>query len=107
MEKGFSENVSFVDDVSKDGVVTTLSFEGEELITKRSYDATPHLEYAKQAREATDGKRWGEGKLVGHIPPAEYARFLTIKDNKVRMTAIKDWLRTNSQFVMFDKFLIR
>ena len=63
------------------------------------------MKYAALARQDTDGQRWGEGKLVGHIPPLEYARFLAIKDNKERQKAIKTWLRENSGFVMFEKYL--
>lgn len=103
--RGYSENVSFVDGVSRDGVVTTLHFEGDSLITQRTYDAEPHLRYAQQAREATQGQNWGQGKLIGHIPLAEYARFLMIKDNTDRKKAIRAWLRENSAFVMFDKAL--
>ena len=102
---GFEENVSFVDNVSKDGVITNLSFEGEELIVKRTYDATPHLEYARQAREATDGQNWGTGRMIGHIPPVEYAKFLMIKDNVERKKAIMVWLRQNTAFTMFHKAL--
>lgn len=105
MNQGYSENVSVSEGVTADGVETILHFEGESLITQRRYDAQPHLEYARQARQATEGKRWGEGKLVGHIPPAEYARFLGIKNNEERQKAIKAWLRENSGFVMFERYL--
>jgi hypothetical protein len=63
--------------------------------------------YAKEAREATEGKRWGEGRLVGHIPPAQYGKFLMIRDGTERKTAIKKWLIENQQFVMFDRYLKR
>ncbi|OUM01752.1 hypothetical protein [Variovorax sp. JS1663] len=104
---GHEGNVTVDEGVSTQGVRTQLHFEGDSLIVQRSYDAEPHLEYARQAREATEGKRWGEGRLVGHIPPAEYARFLLIRDNGARQAAIKAWLRENSQFVMFEKYLKR
>lgn len=103
---GFSENVSFVDDVSPDGIVTTLHFEGDDLITQHTYDAEPHLRYAQIAREATDGMRWGEGRLIAHIPPAEYARFLTIQDNKERRKAIMEWLRPRTQLHMFHRAFV-
>ncbi|VTU37030.1 hypothetical protein [Variovorax sp. PBL-E5] len=104
---GYEENVTVDEGVSAQGVRTQLHFEGDSLIVQRSYDAEPHLEYARQAREATEGKRWGEGRLVGHIPAAEYARFLLIRDNAQRHAAIKTWLRENSKFVMFDAYLKR
>lgn len=100
---GYSENVSFVDDISPDGVVTTLHFEGDSLITQRTYDAEPHLQYARMARESTAGKNWGEGKLIAHIPPAEYARFLCIQDNAARRKAIMEWLRPRTQLHMYER----
>jgi hypothetical protein len=107
MGRGYEENVTVDEGVNEHGIGTKLHFEGDSLIVQRTYDADPHLAYARQAREATAGQNWGNGRLVGHIPPAEYARFLAIKDNKQRMTAIKGWLRENSQFVMFDRYLKR
>jgi hypothetical protein len=101
----YSENVTLDEGVSRGGVRTQLHFEGESLIVQKTYDATPHLQYAQQAREATDGQRWGEGKLIGHIPPAEYARFLMIRDNAERQKAIKTWLRENPAFCMFHRAL--
>lgn len=102
---GYQENVSIDEGTNADGVKTVLHFEGDSLITQRTYDPTPHLEYARVVRESQDGQRWGEGKLVGHIPPAEYARFLAIKDSAQRQVALKSWLRQNSAFVMFDRYL--
>lgn len=104
-ESSYSENVKVSEGISHDGVETTLSFEGESLIVNKTYDAEPHLKYAEDARIATAGMRWGEGRLVGHIPPAQYGKFLAIRDNKDRMKAIKAWLIENNKFVMFDKFL--
>jgi hypothetical protein len=104
---GYEENVTVDEGVNAHGVRTQLHFEGDSLIVQRSYDAEPHLAYARQAREATEGKRWGEGRLVGHIPAMEYAKFLLIKDNAQRKAAIKAWLRENNQFVMFDRYLKR
>lgn len=90
--------------MSPDGVITKLHYEGDNLITQKTYDAEPHLQYAADAREQTAGKRWGDGRLIGHIPPAEYARFLKITDNQERKKAILAWLRENNKFIMFDGF---
>lgn len=103
--RGFQENVTVDEGVSAQGVRTQFHFEGDSLIVQRTYDAEPHLRYAEAARQATEGQRWGEGKLVGHIPPAEYARFLQIKDNQERKKAIKRWLQENPAFCMFPKYL--
>lgn len=99
------ENVSVHEGTSPDGVETILHFEGDSLITQKRYDAEPHLKYAQAAREATAGQRWGEGKFVAHIPPAQYGKFLLIHDITERKAAIKRWLIENQQFVMFDRYL--
>lgn len=104
MKHGYQENVSVDEGTTADGVRTILHFEGDSLITQRTYDAAPHLDYAKQARQATEGKRWGEGKLIGHIPPAVYGQFLAIKDNQERQKMIRRWLAENRGYVMYDGY---
>jgi len=103
--RGFEENVTIDEGVSNQGIRTQISFEGDELIVKKSFDAAPHLEYAERARQSTAGMNWGEGRLVGHIPPAFYAQILVIKDPQERQKAIKRFLQENPAFVMFDKAL--
>lgn len=87
------------------GIQEITHFQEGEIIVEKRFDAAPHLEYAKQAREATEGKRWGEGRMIGHIPPAFYAKILTIRDRDERDQAIMTFLRENPAFVMFDKAL--
>ena len=102
---GFEENAVIDEGMSRAGVHTQLSFEGDELIIKKSFDARPHLEYAERARQSTDGKRWGEGRLMGHIPPVFYAQILVITDPQERAKAIKTFFADNPAFVMFDRAL--
>lgn len=87
------------------GVTTQTHFEDDSIVVQKTFDAAPHLEYARQAREATEGKRWGEGRMVGHIPPAFYAQILTIRDPQERKKAVQRFLRENPAFVMFDRYL--
>ena len=105
--RGFRENVSFVDDVSAAGTVRRIHIEGDTVTVQRTYDAAPHLEHARQMRDAQDGQRWGEGKFIGHIPAAELARFLTISDPQERQRAMLAWLRENTAYVGFSRFLKR
>ncbi|MBA3773825.1 MAG: hypothetical protein H0X13_15445 [Ramlibacter sp.] len=94
------------DGVSPYGTRTKIHIATDTVIEQKTFDAEPLLQYAEQARQATDGQRWGEGRLVGTIPMAIYAhQFLNIRDNAERQKAIKAWLRENSKFVMFDKYL--
>ena len=102
----FTENVTVDEGVTRQGVRTQLHFEGDSLIVQKTYDAEPHLRYAEAARQATAGQRWGEGKLIGHIPPAVYGKFLLIRDREERKKAVMAWLRENPAFCMFDRALI-
>lgn len=106
MKRGYTENASFVHDVS-DGIVTRLHFEGDTFTAQRTYDAEPHLARAKLMRECQDGKPWGEGKHIGHIPPAEYARILKLPNREARQKAVLAFLRENPAFVGFTRFLKR
>lgn len=99
------ENVKIDEGVSRQGVRTEISFEGDEVIVKKSFDAEPHLRYAEQARAQTAGMGWGEGRVIGHIPPAFYAQICTIRDPQERDKAVMRFLRENPAFVMFDKAL--
>jgi hypothetical protein len=101
----FEENVSLDEGVNRHGVRTRLHFEGDSLIVQKTYDADPHLRYAEQARQATEGKRWGEGRFICHIPPAEHAKILVIKDRAERTKAIRRFMQENPAYVMFDRAL--
>lgn len=103
MAEGFTENV-VVDEGVVNGVRTRLHFEGDEITVQKTFDATPHLEYAERARTSTQGMRWGEGRLVGHIPDLFYAPILLIKDRAEREKAVRLFFAQNPAFVMFDRY---
>lgn len=86
------------------GIATKTHFEDDGFVVQKTFDAQPHLDYAKQAREATEGQRWGEGKLVGHIPPAFYAQILMIRDPQERKKAVQRFFKENPAFVMFERY---
>lgn len=99
------ENVKIDEGVNRHGVRTQVSFEGEEVIVQKTFDAEPHLKYAEQARQQTAGMNWGEGRIVGHIPPVFYAQIMRIRDPAERDKAIMTFLRENPAFCTFDRFL--
>lgn len=106
---GFSENVSFVEDVSN-GVTTTLHFQGDALIVQKTYDAEPFLKAAADERKASEGERWGDGRKVFTLPPAEYGRFITEthgKGNEFRKKWLRSWAQQNPLLVGFEKYLKR
>ena len=94
-----------IDEGVKQGIRTQVHFEGDDVVIQNTFDAEAAIEYAKQARLATEGQRWGEGKLVGHIPNMYLAPILAIKDTREREKAVMSFLRENPAFVMFDKAL--
>lgn len=86
------------------GIATQTHFEDGSIVVQKTFDAEPHLEYARQAREATEGQRWGNGKIVGHIPPAFYAEVLLIRDPAERKRRVQQFFKDNPKFVMFDRY---
>jgi hypothetical protein len=86
------------------GIQEVTHFQEGEIVVEKRFDAQPHLEYAAQARQATAGQRWGEGKLVGHLPPAFHAQVLMIRDKDERKKAVQRFFKENPAFVMFDRY---
>lgn len=95
------------DGVHAYGVHKQVTFEGDQVITKLTYDAAPLLEAAKAERNATDGNRWGEGigTKVGTMPMAVYAQLMKIQGAEERSKFAHRWLLENPAFVTFNKFL--
>lgn len=86
------------------GIKTQVHFEDGQIIHQKTFDAEPYLKHAEDARIQTQGKRWGDGKFIGTIPPAFYAKIVGIKDPQERDKAILGFFRENPAFVMFDRF---
>ena len=89
------------------GTHKQIIFEGDQIVTKRTFDAAPLLKQAAERRAATSADRWGEGlgTHAGIIPMAVYADAMAIQGNEARQKFILGWLRRNPAFVTFDKFL--
>lgn len=87
------------------GVRTTIKFEGDQAVKVRSYDAEPLMEQCKAERIASSGMSWGEGRKVGSLPPHVYAQFLMVRDQRERTRLIQNFLRINTNFVTFDRYL--
>jgi len=87
------------------GIHRQVTFEGDQAVTKLTYDAEPFLEQAHAERIATAGERWGNGRKVGTIPMAVYAEVMKIKGAEERSKYVLNWLKSNPRLVSFDKFL--
>lgn len=88
------------------GTRKTVTVEGDQIVTKRTFDAQPFLERAHAQRVQTAGNRWGEGvgTKVGEMPMAVYTQFMQLPQEERQKFLLK-WLRENPAFVTFDKFL--
>lgn len=95
-----------IESANEYGIARDIRIEGDNAITKLTYDASPLIEAAHSARVATSSDRWGDGHFVGIIPIAELTRINeTFQGAEARKHAILSWLRDNPKLVTFDKFL--
>lgn len=99
------ESFKLDEGINEYGIHTQVSFEGDSVIKRQSYDANPILEACRAERIATEGQRWGEMRKVATIPMAEYAKLLTCKDNAERRKMIREFVQKNPHFCTFDKYL--
>ena len=101
-----AESFSVDEGVDIYGVRKEVSFEGDQIVTKLSYDATPMLEQAHAERTATAGDRWGEMRKVGVIPMVVLNQINAAHTDALeRKVAILAWLKATPRMVSFDKFL--
>jgi len=108
-ESGYSENVSIVEKLpdGTSAVGSALHFEGDDLTIQRFQDMAPVLEHVREMREANEahGSRWGDGRVVGHIPALHYPAIAAIKDRTQRDAAIQKFFREHPQYVGFSPYL--
>lgn len=87
------------------GIRKQVIFEGDQAVTRLTYDAQPMLEAAHAERIATAGERWGEMRKVGTMPMAVYAEMIKLPSATERQVFALGWLKANPRMVTFDKFL--
>jgi len=88
------------------GTQKHIILEGDQAVTKLTYDAEPFIEEAAARRQFTSGDRWGDGQHIGFIPMAELNRInSSFGSAEERKKAILCWLRDNPKLVTFEKFL--
>ena len=98
------ENYTIDDGTNDWGVRKQIHLQGDNVIVQKTFDAAPLLKECAQARQATEGQNWGEGKIVGTIDPVAYELISMIRDRKERSQAIKDYFRRNPAMVKFDRY---
>ena len=87
------------------GVTTRTHFADGDIVIQKTFDAEPHIKYAARMREATAGQRWGEGKVVGTIPPALHAKILVTRDPQERKRMVREFFMENPAFVTYEPYL--
>ena len=98
--------IATVDDVDPvSGVRTIYRFEGEQVVCQRIYDAEPYLKRAQEMRERNAGKRWGDGKEVGVLPPWVASKIIPIEDDGERERATKEFFRQNPAFLAYEAYI--
>ena len=101
-------SVTIDEGVNEYGIHRQITLEGDQAVTKLTYDAGPMLEHAAAMRSMTAGDRWGDGHFVGTVPMAEVTRinqtYQGAEERKIQMLL---WLKANPRLVTFDKFLKR
>lgn len=87
------------------GVRTIFHFEGDQVVAQKVYDAEPFIRRAQEMRLRNEGKRWGEGKEVGVLPPWVAHKINVIEDSAERERAMKQFFRENPAFLAYDAFI--
>lgn len=99
-------NVTIDEGVNGFGIHKQITLEGDQAITKLTYDAEPMLEQAAALRTLTAGDSWGNGHFIGIVPMAEVTRINeTYQGAEERKKQMVLWLKANPKLVTFDKFL--
>lgn len=88
------------------GIRRKITLEGDQAITKLTYDAEPLLDHAAELRALTAYDSWGNGHFIGIVPMAEVTRINeTYQGAEERKRQMVLWLKANPKLVTFEKFL--
>lgn len=105
MADGYTESVTIDEGINAQGVRTQFHFESDGgIVVQKTFDAEPILKWAEQARQATQGMNWGDGRVVGKIDALNYPRIAAIKDRAERDKAILEYFREKPDFVGYDGY---
>lgn len=90
---------------SATGVRTVLHFEGRTMVIEKQQDMEPILAHVQAMRERNEGKNWGEGKEVGHIPELFYIPISLERDKVLRKKRVKAFFRQYPAFCAYPAYL--
>jgi hypothetical protein len=100
-----AEGISILDDVAPSGMRKILHFAGETLVVEHWQDMEPILQHVQAMRERNLGKKWGEGKEIGHIPDLFYRKICEFQDSKERAKMRKAFFRQYPAFCAYPPYL--
>jgi hypothetical protein len=100
-----AEGISILDDVAPSGMRKILHFAGETLVVEHWQDMEPILAHVQAMRERNEGRGWGEGREIGHIPDIFHRKIVEIQDTVERRKAVKRFFKTYPAFCAYPAYL--
>lgn len=101
----YGEGISIDEGLNACGVRTIFHFRGDTLVIERQQDMEAALQHVREMRERNEGKRWGEGKEVGYIPPLFHDKIMQIQDRRERTRAVREFFIENPAFCAYPAYL--
>jgi len=86
------------------GTQGLIHIEDGQIITEKWYDAEPLADDCHENRAFNQGANWGEGQVVGSMPPHIFQKML-MDGTAFDQAAVMRFFRSNPQFVRFEKVL--
>jgi len=89
---------------SQAGTTSILHIEDGKLVNEKWFDAEPLADDCHASRVASQGDNWGDGKVVGSMPEAQFNKMLR-EGTAFDQRAVMAWFKANPQFVRFERAL--
>lgn len=87
--------------VGRNGVQSVLHVEDDQLVIEKKYDSQDLLDDCAASRQ--QGGSWGEGRIVGSMPPHIFQQML--KDGTAfDQVEVTEWFKANPHFLRFEPF---
>lgn len=99
-----AEGISIDEGMSPSGVRSIIHFQGTEVIFQRQQDMTAVLQHVQEMRERNEGKPWGTGKEVGHVPEIFKPQLDALRDPAERRKWLKGFFRANPLLCAYPAF---
>jgi hypothetical protein len=98
-----AEGIRIDEGMSPAGVRSIIHFQGTEVIFQRQQDMEPVLRYVQEMRERNEGKPWGTGKEVGHVPELFMDQLRPLRGEE-RRKWLRGFFRANPMLCAYPAF---